>query len=351
MKFILNGDKLEINEKTSLNSGSIKYYEIPIESDKEWDGLNIEAVIIKENAEKGIGIAVINNKVFIDRALNGNYLIGFRGYQIENNEKTYQISTKLQKVIFKKGAGEVELENDEDLPSISEWEIYIAEIQNMIDGLEELIPTKYSDLNNDNNTVQDDNYTHTDNNFNNTYKENVDRNTNARHTHSNKEVLDKISSTDVSNWNNKAETSDIPTNLSELSEDVTHRTVSDTEKQTWNNKSDFSGSYNDLSNKPNIPSEVTENTVSSWGFTKNTGTYSKPSGGIPKTDLASEVQTSLNKAETALQEHQDLSSYVQETTLITELEKKVNIADVEEQDLTFIYEDETTETFKAVVYK
>lgn len=33
----------------------------------------------------------------------------------------------------------------------------------------------------------------------------------------------------------------------------------------------------------------------------NYGTYSKPSGGIPKTDLASAVQTSLGKADTALQ--------------------------------------------------
>ena len=31
------------------------------------------------------------------------------------------------------------------------------------------------------------------------------------------------------------------------------------------------------------------------------GTYSKPSGGIPKTDLSSAVQTSLGKADTALQ--------------------------------------------------
>ena len=60
-----------------------------------------------------------------------------------------------------------------------------------------------------------------------------------------------------------------------------------------------SGSYNDLSNKPTIPSAVTESTVSGWGFTKNTGTYSKPSGGIPKSDLASSVQTSLNNADTA----------------------------------------------------
>ena len=46
---------------------------------------------------------------------------------------------------------------------------------------------------------------------------------------------------------------------------------------------------------------VTESTVSGWGFTKNTGTYSKPSGGIPASDLASAVQTSLGKADTALQ--------------------------------------------------
>lgn len=42
-----------------------------------------------------------------------------------------------------------------------------------------------------------------------------------------------------------------------------------------------------------IPAAVTEQTVSGWGFTKNTGTYSKPSGGIPKSDLANDVQTSL----------------------------------------------------------
>ena len=50
-----------------------------------------------------------------------------------------------------------------------------------------------------------------------------------------------------------------------------------------------SGNYNDLTNKPTIPSAVTESTVSGWGFTKNTGTYSKPSGGIPASDLAADV--------------------------------------------------------------
>lgn len=63
----------------------------------------------------------------------------------------------------------------------------------------------------------------------------------------------------------------------------------------------FSGKYSDLTGKPTIPPTVTEETVSGWGFTKNTGTYSKPSGGIPKSDLASDVKTSLGKADTALQ--------------------------------------------------
>lgn len=77
-----------------------------------------------------------------------------------------------------------------------------------------------------------------------------------------------------------------------------------------------SGSYNDLSN---TPSEVTESTVSGWGFTKNTGTYSKPSGGIPKTDLASAVQTSLSKADTALQAHQDISGKEDKSNKVTSI--------------------------------
>jgi len=38
-----------------------------------------------------------------------------------------------------------------------------------------------------------------------------------------------------------------------ITEDTTHRFVTDTEKTTWNAKSNFSGNYNDLTNKPTIP--------------------------------------------------------------------------------------------------
>jgi len=100
----------------------------------------------------------------------------------------------------------------------------------------------------------------------------------------------------------------VPTTLAALSDDATHRLVTDTEKSAWNNKvSNVQADWNATTglgvilNKPTIPAAVTESTVSGWGFTKNTGTYSKPSGGIPATDLASAVQISLGKADTAVQ--------------------------------------------------
>jgi hypothetical protein len=50
------------------------------------------------------------------------------------------------------------------------------------------------------------------------------------------------------------DTTTIPTALASLTEDSTHRVVTDAEKTAWNAKSNFSGNYNDLTNKPTIPS-------------------------------------------------------------------------------------------------
>lgn len=67
--------------------------------------------------------------------------------------------------------------------------------------------------------------------------------------------------TNGADWNtNVANKPTIPSNLSDLAEDTTHRTVTDTEKSTWNSKSDFSGSYTDLTNKPSLGSAATADT-------------------------------------------------------------------------------------------
>lgn len=136
-----------------------------------------------------------------------------------------------------------------------------------------------------------------------------------------------------------------------------------------NVQSDWNATSGDafIKNKPTIPAAVTEDTVTGWGFTKNTGTYSKPDGGIPTTDLANDVQEKINKADnafigsvngskdggfftvekivmnnndyerkgsethidlgTVLTEHQDLSDYLTTTTAAnTYLKKTANAA-------------------------
>ena len=74
-------------------------------------------------------------------------------------------------------------------------------------------------------------------------------------------------------------TTTIPTTLASLTEDSTHRVVTDAEKAAWNAKSNFSGNYNDLSNKPTIPSidglateEFVEAAVANKEFILNSST-------------------------------------------------------------------------------
>lgn len=101
------------------------------------------------------------------------------------------------------------------------------------------IPTKTSELTNDSGFITS--YTETDPVFNASAAKN-------------------ITSSDITNWNNKSTFSGsyndltnkptIPDELADLSDDSTHRVVTDAEKTAWNNKSDFSGSYNDLTDLP-----------------------------------------------------------------------------------------------------
>lgn len=159
---------------------------------------------------------------------------------------------------------------------------------------------------------------------------------------------------------NKAIDIDVPTQLSQLAEDTTHRLVTDTEKATWNAKQDAIADLQTIREgaalgatayqKPNagIPSsDMTTEVQSSLdkadsAYQKpqsgipesdldtstqnklNAGNtaYQLPSGGIPKTDLDTNVQGSLSKADTALQEHQSLSDYYTKTETDNLLDNK-----------------------------
>lgn len=108
----------------------------------------------------------------------------------------------------------------------------MSDMKEMAESIDEILPsseetgtTDYSDLNNKpkiNNVELNGNKTLEELGM--ASQEEVDINTAARHTHSNKDVLDNITSTKITEWNNK---------------------------------SDFSGSYNDLEDKPTIPNEYT----------------------------------------------------------------------------------------------
>ena len=137
----------------------------------------------------------------------------------------------------------------------------------------------------------------------------------------------------------------IPTDLSDLSDDSTHRLVTDTLISTWNSKSDFSGSYNDLTDKPTIPSaQVNSDWNSSSGVSQilnkpnlatvaTSGSYNdlsdKPT--IPTvptistsitSDATSDTKTASPKAvkdfvegKGYLTQHQDISSKADQTDL------------------------------------
>ena len=105
--------------------------------------------------------------------------------------------------------------------------------------------------------------------------------------------------------NAKADSSDIPTKTSDLTNDsgfITSYTETDpifsasaaagitsADISAWNNKSDFSGSYNDLTNKPTIPSRTSQLTNDSGYITSYTETdpiYSASvAAGITSTDI------------------------------------------------------------------
>ena len=100
--------------------------------------------------------------------------------------------------------------------------------------------------------VEDGDYVHTDNNYTDTEKsklEGIESGAEAN-VQSDWEEIDYLKDSFIKNK------PDIPTSLKDLSDDSTHRLVTDSNISAWNAKSDFSGSYNDLTNKPTIPDEL-----------------------------------------------------------------------------------------------
>ena len=108
---------------------------------------------------------------------------------------------------------------------------------------------------------------------------------------------------------NYALKSEIPITLAELTDDTTHRLVTDTEKTTWNNKSDFSGNYEDLTNKPTIP--VVPTNVSA--FTNDAGYLTEHQS------LSGYATEQWVENQGYLTQHQDISGKEDKTNKVTSI--------------------------------
>lgn len=117
----------------------------------------------------------------------------------------------------------------------------------------------------------------------------------------------------------------VPTKLSQLTDDTTHRTVSDTEKQKWNNKSDFNGSYNSLTDKPTIPSKLSQLAEDNNHMTVTKAQRDKIDNFTGGTGTSITVDTVLSATS---------NNPVQNKIIKAELDKKANSTDLGVKKIT-----------------
>lgn len=117
----------------------------------------------------------------------------------------------------------------------------------------------------------------------------------------------------------------VPTKLSQLGEDTTHRLVTDAEKTRWNNKSDFNGSYNSLTDKPTIPSKLSQLIEDNNHMTVTKAQRDKIDNFTGGTGTSITVDTALSSTSV---------NPVQNKIIKSELDKKANTTDLGVKKIT-----------------
>ena len=252
MKIIVNPHKLEI-AKSPVNEKEINVTEFEFEFAGEiTDNYVKEAYFtFKGNTYKQI---IVNNKCDIPSEVldeKGQVELGVVAYIVENGEELKRYNPSPAYFNTWVGSLKEEYENTEPITptDLEQLQSVVAGKQNMlVSGTNIKTINNQSLLGSGNINIQGGSGGSND-------YEDLDN----KPSINNVELIGNKSLTDLG--------IDIPTTLAELTDDSTHRVVTDTEKATWYGKSDFSGSYTDLTDKPTIPTVPTN--VSS--FTNDSG--------------------------------------------------------------------------------
>ena len=361
MKLIVQNEKLKIENDKLLNAKAIDQYEIEIEFSEEWDRYTKNIVYICD--DKVWQEPIVNGKTTVPSLPSGQiYSIGIVGTIIENEVITERKPTNLVYHAICVSSAEYE-QNQADEEVLAEtYENYVQEINAKsieIQGYLGDIETAYTNYNNNAQEKTDEYNTNATNKTgafnNNASDKTTDYNTNAvnktnefnQNAEEKKAELiaeltdySKIDETgskieltiNSSNFKMAAILKDKNNNVIDTSneidlplESVVVNGAYDSQNQkvilTLQNGNTIEFSVADL--VAGLQTEITSENKLSSGLVDDTnqtnkfvteqekttwnGKYEKANTGIPKTDLASDVQTSLGKADTAIQQHQDIS--------------------------------------------
>lgn len=295
MKIQVNKDNVKIVESDKVESGEYNITELEFEFTEEYEGLVKKAVFTNSNGSYKVDIVDnkcrIANEVLDKEIINKKETvkIGVYAYELQDEQLIKRYSPTPTYFRVKEGSYVKNANNSEE-PTPSEVEQLESRIQQNADNIETLDEVisglhNYDDteIKNDISVLEDkvDNLHNYDD-------------TGIKQDISSIERKNTEQDTSIQNLqNNKADKAEIPTNLSDLNEDTTHRTVTDVEKESWNNKSEFSGSYNDLTDKPSIPTKTSDITNDSGFIDKDVDDLTNYE---LKTNTGSSIALSINSS-------------------------------------------------------
>lgn len=225
-----------LNESGKIPAENLPSYVDDIENGYLHDG------ILYEDAEFTKPIVAEEGKIYVDLLTNFTYRWSGEAY-VRVNEvdlSNYYTKNEAQAKIdaeHKLSANLIEESTNKKFVSEDEKTVWGNKYNKPNTGIPatDLADAVQTSLGKADSAVQDANYVHTDNNFDATYKGKVDDNTVARHNHSNKElldtyaqteadladavskkhnhanksILDGITSSDIENWNGKADEAEV----------------------------------------------------------------------------------------------------------------------------------------------